>query len=248
MARGPLVALVLALLLSAPVARAADDPAKLAEAKKMVADMAAARKAKDVAALQALLGKLAAIHNGITDKSTRSKLLKEAGDVLKGRDLESLAEPTVEALAQCDDPKGAFKHLRRYMPGPKDKNEVTPLGLKVIEAAGTLAPNEAIKPLQDLASKSRDYKAAAAAIASLGKFKGSKKRVGILEELVKLMRLFRPPNTGQVGKETADRWKALAEPLVVACNELTGQKLKSPDDWVNVWNENKHKPAAIFQD
>ncbi|MDF1702109.1 MAG: hypothetical protein P1V36_13215 [Planctomycetota bacterium] len=239
---------ILLFLLGAPTPATAADESQVAEAKAFLATMAADRKAKDRSALQQHLEKLPGIHNGIEDKSTRGKLQKEAGALVKAKGLDKLAIPAVEALGNLNDSKGAYKQLKKHMPGPKDKTPITDVGTAVMGAVAKLAPDGAIGALLSLAEKSRDYDAAALAIGALGAYKGSKKRVDILESLIKLISRFQPPRGQQIGVEAAKRWKALGQPLVMACNAITTRRETTPDAWLGLWKENKKKPAALFNE
>ncbi|MDA1196188.1 MAG: hypothetical protein O2894_13540 [Planctomycetota bacterium] len=241
--------LVLLCALAPGVALAEEEDADagpLADAKQLVVDMAAARKAKDASALETQIGQVAALHNGIEDKGVRGKLLKELGSLVGAKGFESLDAPAIEALAQLDDAKGAYKFLKKSLPGAKDKEPMSDLGRAALGAVAKLAPEDAIDDMLELAEKSRDYDAAALAIAALGQFKASKKRVMILEELVKLTGRFMPPSGQQAGEETMNRWKALGEPLVVACNTITGRRETTPDAWLTLWKDNKKKPDVLF--
>lgn len=227
---------------------AADDKADVEAAKKLATDMATARKAKDVAALEALLKTLPGVHNSIENKPTRGKLQKAAGALVKAKGFDTLSSPAIVALTALNDPKGAYKQLKKHMPGAKDKKEATDTGKAVLNAIGELTPNEAIGALSDLAEKSKDYDVGALAITALGKYKASKKRVVILESLVKLISRFQPPRGVQIGVEAAKRWKALGSPLINACNTLTSRRETTPDAWLTLWKENKKKPADLFSE
>lgn len=243
-----LLALVAMAVATAPAAQAADDAAKLDEAKKLAADLASARKAKDGAALQGLVKQVPGVHNALEHKSARGKLQKELGALLKAKGLDDLMLPSVQALGALNDSKGAYKQLKKHMPGPKDKEPLDDRGTAVLGAVATLAPDAAIGTLLDIAEKSRDYPAAVLAIDALGRYKASKKRVAILEDLVKLISRFMPPRGQQVGAETEKRWNALAIPLVRACNTLTGRKETTPDAWLVLWKENKKRPDDLFNE
>jgi hypothetical protein len=236
------VATVLAL---APLARAADDPAKLEEAKALVETMEAQRKAEDSAGLAESIGKLVDLHNGLEDKGARGKLQKELGSVLKEKDVADAHGAAVEALGALNDDKGAWKELKRVVPGPKDE-EFTELQGKALAAAGKLAPDAAIDTLLELSEKAKNNDAGAAAIEALGGFKGSKKRTAILEELVKLIGRFQPPTTGTVGEATKERWTIRGPALVKALNALTGQKAKEPGEWLLLYKDHKKKLDGLF--
>lgn len=236
------------LTLATPPAMGADDADKLAEAKQLTADIDAARKAKDGSVAGGLLKSVPALHNAIENKPARGKLQKAAGSLVKAKGLEDLGSTAVATLAELNDPKGAYKQLKKHMPSPKDKNEITDLGKAVLAAVAKLAPDSAIGALTDLAEKSRDYTAGALAVNALGHYKASKKRVAILEELIKLISRFQPPRGQQVGAETEKRWKAMAEPLIIACNRITTRRETSPDAWLSLWKENKKKPDLLFNE
>lgn len=241
----PVWLVVAGLLLSAAPAAAADDAAQLESAKSLVAQIAAARKAKDTTALEAQAKKAVGVHNGIENKGLRSKLQKELGSALKSKSLASAREPIIAALGMLNDPKGAYKQLKRFMPGPKTE-ETTDIEKATLQAVDKLAPDSALKELFDLAEKAKDHEAGALAIAALGSFGKSKKRVAILETLIKLLQRFEPPRGQAVGVATKKRWDALAAPLILACNEITGQKIRDPAEWHDLWKANKKRPAEIF--
>ncbi len=245
---GFLLALLLAASSAPKLASAADDKADVEAAKKLAADMATARKAKDVSALEASLKALPGVHNSIESKPARGKLQKEAGALIKAKGLDMLSDPAIAALTALNDAKGAYKQLKKYMPGPKDKKEATARGKSVLGAIGALTPESAIGPLSDLAEKSKDYGAGALAIAALGKYKASKKRIEILESLVKLISRFQPPKAAPMGVEAEKRWKALGAPLIAACNTLTSRQETTPDAWLALWKKHKKKPAALFSE
>ncbi|MDJ0521277.1 MAG: hypothetical protein QNJ90_04310 [Planctomycetota bacterium] len=236
--------LVPALLFLTAPAIAADDAANLEGAKTLVAEIAAARKAKDAAATEAAAKKAVALHNGLEDKGLRGKLQKELGAALKSRHVAGAHGAVIESLGGLDDPKGAYKQLKRHMPGPKTE-QATDREKAVLKAVDKLAPDAALKDLYDLAEKAKDYEAGALAIAALGSFKTSKKRVAILETLIKLLQRFQPVGDS-IGQATRDRWAALSQPLVSACNEITGQKIRDPGEWQDFWKANKKKPKDIF--
>ncbi len=233
------------MLLPFAGAYAADDPAQLEGAKTLVAELAAARKAKDAAAVGAQAKKAVGIHNGIEDKGLRGKLQKELGSALKAKALAGAHETIISALSEFNDPKGAYKQLKRFMPGAKTET-ATDLEKATLKAVDKLAPETALKELFDLAEKAKDHDAGALAIAALGSFGKSKKRVSILETMLKLLQRFEPPRGQAVGEATQKRWDALAAPLILACNEITGQKIRDPAEWHDLWKANKKKPQNIF--
>jgi len=233
------------LALSRQPASAADEAAQLEAGNALVAEMVASHKAKDAAALGAQAKKAVEIHNGIEDKGLRGKLQKELGSAYRDKDVEGAHDAILEALSQLNDPNGAYKQIKKYMPTPKTE-AASDREKAVLAAVDKLAPESAMKELLDLAEKAKDYSAGALAIAALGSFKASKKRVSILESMIKLLARFEPPRGQTVGEETKKRWDALAAPLIQACNEITGQKIREPGEWHELWKANKKKPDKIF--
>lgn len=238
-------AAALVLFLPALAAHAADDPAQLAGAKALATEIAASRKAKDAKAVAAQAKKAAAVHNGIEDKGLRGKLQKELGAALKSKHLADAHDPILVAFADFDDGKGVYKQIKKFMPGPKTE-EASEREKGVLRALDKLAPDSALKELFDLAEKAKDYDAGALAINALGSYKDSKKRIIVLETLIKLLARFEPPRGQVAGEATKKRWGALAAPLIDACNELTGQKIRDPAEWHDLWKANRKKPGDIF--
>ncbi len=224
--------------------------ADVESATVLLAKMTASLKAKDATAFAAQAKEAASMHNGLDGaasegKAVRGKLEKVLGAGLKNKHLQAAHADIITALGALDDAKGAYKQLKRFMPGPKVE-AITDRQRAVLVAVGRLAPKGALKALYALAEKAKDHDAAALAIGALGSFKTSKKRVGILESLVKLIARFMPPRGQTVGEATRARWAVLGRVLGKACNELTGQKVGDPAEWIELWRANKKKPADLF--
>jgi hypothetical protein len=232
-------------LLCAPTVRAADEPADLDRAKTMLTDLAALRKAKDASGFQGELKNVVELHNKLEHGATRGKLQKELGAALKSKHLEGAHAAIIAALSELNDPKGAYKQLKRLLPGPKDE-EVDELAREAVRAVGKLAPDGAIKQLMDLGEKAKDRASAIAAIDALGGFRTSKKRTAVLEGLIKLVMRFMPPRGVQAGEATIKRWEELGPPLVRALCALTGQKIGDPIEWLQMYKENKKNLDNLF--
>jgi hypothetical protein len=228
-----------------PSVRAADDPAQAVKAKELLAELAGFRKAKDAAGFQGKLSALVSLHNELENKGTKGKLQKELGAGLKTKGLDGAYLAIIGAIAELNDSKGAYKQLGKQLPNAK-LEEITDVHKAALEATGKLAPDGALKALLELGEKAKCREAAIGAISALGNFKGSKKRVTVLEGLIKLVMRFMPPRGVQAGEETIKRWNELAPALFGALQQLTGQKIGDPDEWINLWRENKKKPDAIF--
>ena len=230
-------------------ALAKDDPDQLAKAKDLVAAIAAQRKAKDAAGLLESFKAAVDLHNALEDKGTRGKLQKEIGAVLKDKKMGDAHSAAVATLSMLNDPKGAYKQLKKHMPDPKDE-KLSDIGNEILKAVARLAPDSALKDLYEIGEKAKDHAAGAGAITALGFYGKSKKRVEVLETLIKLTMRFKPAQsqTVNVGEATRKRWEKLAPPLMTSLNRLTGQKIRSPDEWLAMWKENKKKPANLFVD
>jgi len=235
--------LTLGLLLVAPPQHV--DAADAEGAKALLAEMAASLKAKDASAFAEQAKRAVEMHNGLEDKALRGKLQKELGSGLKNKHLKGVHAEIITALGSLNDSKGAYKQLKRFMPSPK-LEEITDRQRAVLTAVDGLAPSGAIKDLYALAEKAKNHDAAALAIGALGSFKTSKKRAAILETLVKLIARFMPPRNQTVGKATRERWAVLGPALGRACNEISGQKVRDPTEWLELWRDNKKKPANLF--
>jgi hypothetical protein len=245
-----LLPLLIVLCLSpAGPAFAKDDPDKLAQAKELVATITAQRKSKDAAGLLESFKTLVDLHNGLQDKSTRGKMQKAVGSVLKDRKLGDAHGTAVSTLSELNDSKGAYKQLKKYVPGPKEE-KMSDLGGQVLGAVARLAPDGALGALYDLAEKAKDWDAGAAAIIALGHYGKSKKRVDVLETLIKLVGRFKPSQGAEtnIGEATLKRWEKLSGPLILSLNRLTGQKVRDPDEWLQMWKENKKRPSNLFVD
>lgn len=243
------ILLVVSLLVPALPAAAKDDPEKLAEAKALVATIADQRKAKDAAGLLESFKGLVDLHNGLEDKGVRGKLQKEVGAALKDRKLGDVHSTAVATLSELNDPKGAYKQLKRFVPGPKEE-KMSDLGSEVLSAVARLAPDRALGDLYDLAEKAKDHDAGAAAIKALGHFGKSKKRVDVLETLIDLIKRFKPSRgkDTNIGQATLKRWEKLGPALINGLNQLTGQKVRDPDEWMQMYKESKKKPSELFID
>ena len=157
----------------------------------------------------------------------------------------------VDALLALESLKAAWKVLSKLMPNVKKLEEATALQLAVVKAAGRMAQARAIKPLTELAYKSKDDKLRAAAALALGGYKDDKKnRVKLLEELIGIGKRTRPGRSTEkaVSPEARARWSAVGPSVVRALNNLTGHKERDFESWEQMYSDAKKKPSDLFLD
>ena len=225
--------------------------AELAEdSKALIAKISEQRKAKDTSALGASFKEAIDFHNRLDDKSLKGKLRAEIGKVAKDKKCGDARIDAVNTLAQMDDPKGAWKEIKKVMPGPKVE-EPSDLEMAAIEAAAKLAPKGAAKQLLDLGSKAKSDKVAAGAVRALGGYREHRKlRVSILVELMDIGKKTRPgvSTSKNVSPVAIARWQEVGSALIGSLNMLTGRQEKSFEDWEAAFKASKKKPANLFED
>ena len=248
----PLQLLAVVLLLAGPLE--AGDPVeegRLRDAQALLDELAVLRAERKKSEIKTALEKLDDIHNKLKSKPMRAKLQAEAGRVLKDDGLGAGARLlAAETLGKLNDPKGAYKQLKPLWPNAKDET-VDPLPLSVVRSVGLLAPEAAIGPLVDLASKAKDPNAARYAIASLGYYGYSKSRTRVLKELATLLGKLKPGRFGGSGgrgsgEAARQRYQFLYQTIVSALNELTGRELTTPEEWESLYKQNKKKLEKLF--
>ena len=220
------------------------------EAQTLIERLAALAEAKQKDALERSLPRFVKLHNELTSKSARAELLKAAARILGDEDLGGVRITTATALGQVNDPAGAWKVLKGYLPSVKDEAS-GPFPLAVIQAVGALAPDAALAVLLPLMEKAADTNVSRYAIQALGKYGWSKQRVKVLGDLLDYLKRVRPGvGGGQAGKAGGEaarvRYNFLRTTLVVALDELTGQKLGDVDKWLEAHKENKKTLEKLF--
>ncbi len=248
-----LLALACLCFLAAPAW--AGDPvedARIAEAKRHLELLSAATKAADKPALERILPKVEKTHNELKTNSWRAKLQKAVGAVVGEEACGRMRSIAADALGRFNDPKGAYKVLKPHLPSTK-VTAAGPVPLRVIQAVGALAPDSAIPTLTQLMEKAKDANVARFAVQALGKYGWSRNRQKVLTSIAEYMRKLRPgaidPRSGRGGGGAAqrERYQILQQTMVVALQELTGQKsLDSAEKWLIAWKEHKKKPAKLF--
>ncbi len=192
-------------------------------------------------------------------EAVRGKAVRIVGGILGAKD-RTVKIRALRAIGEMKDPSGG-KYLKPYLKQSNPKKR-GPTMEAAIEAAG-LAPSPSLVPaLLTIVKRSKDYGVASQAMLSLGKYGHMKsKRKMILMELVKTVAKDRPGSRGRQdktddpdyslppassGEDTRNRWQALAATLTPALNELTGRKLKFPEEWFQTVKSRKNNLDSIF--
>lgn len=239
-------------LVVVPPADAADpvEDARVAEADNLVARIDAFREAGKKADLQRAFARLPKIHNELKTASARARLQKSLAAVMADESLGGTRCLAADTLGRLNDPKGAWRELKRFL--PSDKIEAAePLALRSIQAVGALAPDAALSSLLKLMKKAKDANVSRYAIGALGKYGWSKRRVSVLKELADFLRKLRPGNVDPrdvrgAGRAARERYEFLRLSLVAALNELTGQEIDTPEKWLDAFKANKKSAGKLF--
>ena len=192
-------------------------------------------------------------------KAVQSKAVRVVGGILgvKGRAVKIRA---LRAIGEMGDPSGG-KYLKPYL-RQSDPKKRGPTMEAAIEAAALARDSSLVRPLLTIVKKSKDYGVAAQAMRSLGKYGDVKsRRKTILTELVKTVAKDRPGvrrgkdtdgdgdidlGSAVTGEEAQNRWQALSATLTPTLNDLTGRKLKFPEEWSQTVKSYKNRLDAIF--
>ncbi len=231
----------------------AADPAEEARAREAanlitkIEGFVAAKKKPDI---ERALPRLVKLHNELKSATVRAKLLKAAAGVMSKDELGATRTAVATALTKVNDPKAAWKELKRFVPSVK-VTAAGPFPLSVVQTVGALAPAAAVPTLLGLMSKAKDANVSRYAIQALGKYGWSKQRVRVLQELLSYLKKLRPGGTnakqGKGGGAAArERYNFLRQTLVVALDELTGQKFADIDKWLAAYKEHKKKLPKLF--
>ncbi len=217
--------------------------------------MEAARKAKKVgeshkATLRRAITKISKAHNKTKKGVTQKAIQRALGKVLKtesvGTDVRMRA---AEALGALNDLKGGFRELKGSLPSPKDKTS-GPVALAAIDAVGRLAPDGAIRQLEQLVMTSVNPQVVERTASAMGYFTFSAKRVHVLEVLIS--RLQRRPGAPKKGAKSssiafAANWKQAEAAVVRALNRLTGQEILTAEAWIETARTNKKTLKKLFK-
>ena len=102
----------------------AADPAEEArarEAEALITRLAAAVEAHKKPDVERALPRLVKLHNELKSAPVRAKLLKAAAGVMSVEKLGAARMSAADALAKVNDPKAAWKELKRFLPSVKVK-------------------------------------------------------------------------------------------------------------------------------
>ncbi len=239
-----LLASVLLLVASHGFVRAEDmDPAPT-PAQALIAKLEAAKAARDNAAWTAALGEVGGLWEAC-DEANKKALASAVGHGLKAKD-EGVQMAAIQAFVATKDGEAAWKGgLKGALPDAKAEVS-TPAELRAVEALKALHPEGAVSPLLALVQKAKDVKASAAALTALSGYERSKQRVTILSELIQALRNAKPSRSSSGVLSKSPRWDEMGPLAAPALNELTGRKEGDFDAWLQLYDENKKKPAVLF--
>ncbi len=256
--RSPVLAVLAALSLAGALSRSAafagdppagggEDPA--APVKAVLAEISAAKAAKDDGALATAINKVAPLYKGTQDAALRGSLASELGNAVKSDKLFESRKAALKALVEIEDPKVGWKQIQGIYPD-NDGEDPEKWGIEIVKAVGALHPDAAIKPLLETFHKAKLAELAAAAVTALGNYHASKERVSLLEEIVKIAKLQVPSksSTKNASPETVARWSALEPAIGKALDTLTGQTVGNVTTWFTKVDEAKKNLKSLFKD
>jgi len=227
--------------------------AEQAKAPDHVKQLTEHLRAKDADAIQRDLTNITDAFAEATDKRARRRLLSAVGRVLRSKD-DDLKRAALDTFEEMGDP-AAWKYYGAILKKPFNKR-FPAIASQAMDLTRALNPDGAITPLLNIMKKSKHLGAASKAVETLGAYRNSDKRAKILGELIRATRKEKPGVRGREnqvvygprvsGEQARDRWQALARPMVEAANQLTGQSYVSPEDWFDVWRENRRNPKVLF--
>jgi hypothetical protein len=243
------IATALSVGLRASRTACGDETERIAQAKALADKLDLLRKAQDRVPLEAELAKVAALHNALDDKPSRTRLQAAVGDVLDEEPLAATRLKAADVLGELHDEK-VWTQLKREWPDA-ELEAALPLHLRVVAAAGKVAAAASVTPLLDLAKKAKDANLVRASVDALGGFGWAKNRVTILLDLGGLIPLTDGGAPGgvrgaKVSPESAAAWRELKPTLLKALNALTGRSEAALESWTTLLKEHKKKPEELF--
>ena len=239
-----LLAGALLLVTSHGMLRAEDMAPAPTPAQALITKLEAAKTARDNAAWTAALAEVGGLWVA-SDDADKKALASAVGHGVKAKD-EGVKIAAIQAFVATKDGEAAWKGgLKGALPDAKTE-VATPTELRAVEALKNLHPEGAVGALLVLVQKAKDVKAAAAALTALGGYERSKQRVTILSELVQALRNAMPSRSSSGVLSKSPRWDEMGPVAVPALNELTGRKEGDFRAWLQLYDENKKKPAALF--
>jgi len=240
----------IALALLAGLSFAQDEP----DAAKLLADLQAANKAKDLTAISTLLDPIAKVAETTKDAKVADGFAKELDDSYK------LCKGNWGTLRKIIDTLGALrskqgsKLLKKlaFQEDVEDEDEKT-IQIQALLAISMLGDKKYVEDIIDT-SKTRDTKIAEAAYKALGNYGvcPGKVRKVVAEELMKRMDAEYPYDTAKDGNAAGDaaikRWNELEPTLVKSMQAIAHEPtIASVANWREWWKENK-KNAKAWKD
>ena len=255
MMRIPLAASALALasLVSfAAPACAGDAPAPspevIAKINAGLAELDAAVKSKDDAAVTAVVKKMSGYFKD-GDAALKGRIAKELGDLVKQTKMPTSRSEALKALVDTGDGAIAWKGLAGAYPAD-DVEDKDNFNSEIVKAVGDLHPEAAIDKLITTFQKAKQAELAAAAAQALGGYHKSKRREAILEELVKSGKNMMPAKSKSQNPspETIKRWGVVGQGVGKGLDNLTGTTVGDPGEWFKKYDESKKNVKALFKD
>jgi hypothetical protein len=255
-------ALVLALLGAAGPSWS-EDPAPeedpgLARVAALEAAIAEHRAEKDDHALVEDAKAALALWREGEDRPWRPRALEALAGILKASKAPQVEAAALDALGETGA-KEVARHLKPYLRVPA-KDEADPVLQSAIGAAGKIGEESLALPLLALVEKAKHAPTAGAALKALGAFREAKKvRQKILEDVAGHVEKNRPgvrpgrynPQTGfyaPSARGSATRYEALAPLLPDAMNRLTGQRIGTTQEWLDIVKAYRGRTADLFRD
>lgn len=237
----------IALVLLAGAVFAQDDP----DPVKLLTDLAAANKAKDVSTIATLLDPIAKVGKTAKDSKTVDPLAKEltvSFKIAKGN--WGTLRKILDTLGELRSKKSASLLKKTAFKEVEDDDKIS-VQVSALGALGKLADKKYLDGIIDT-SKSRNLKVAEACYKALGEYGVAKGKVrkAVAEQLMKRLESEYPSASADKnpGQAARDRWAKLQTPIVKAmqavCHEPT---ITDVPNWREWWKENK-KNAKAWKD
>jgi hypothetical protein len=194
--------------------------------------------------------KVPELFNAATDPAVKGPLADALGKIAKDKKAGDARVVAVEALAQLNDKKLAWKELKGLMPDVKVE-EASPLDLAVVKSAGTIAEDGAIDVLLTLGEKAKATPLAKEALTALAGYTAADKKdkVKILDAALSLAVRIKPSSGGSSNKtvspEAQARFQEVGGAVVHTANTLTGRKVNW-EEWEVLYKENKKSLGKLL--
>lgn len=229
-----------------PAAPATDAASQV---KALLAEIDVAEKAKDDGALSSAAKKIPALYKGTQDGALRSQMAKALAGMLKNPKLSSSRKSALDALAETEDGKEAWKAMQSQYPAD-DVEDTERFNVDFVKTVGKLHPDGAIDKLLETFKKAKQNEFSAEAVTALGQYHKSKQRERILEEVCKAGKNMVPSRSANKNPspEAQTRWANLAPAIGKALDQLTGDSVGDPTEWFKRFDDSKKNLKALFKD